>query len=87
MSDTLAVLAAGWGILMGISPILQIRRMVDRRSSADVSMGYLMVLLVGFVLWIAYGLSILNVAVIVPNVVALVVGISTVLVARRYRHP
>lgn len=87
MSDTLAVLAAGWGILMGISPILQIRRMVDRRSSADVSMGYLMVLLVGFVLWIAYGLSILNVAVIVPNVVALVVGVSTVLVARRYRHP
>lgn len=87
MSDTLAVLAAGWGILMGISPILQIRRMVERRSSADVSMGYLMVLLVGFVLWIAYGLSILNVAVIVPNVVALVVGVSTVLVARRYRHP
>lgn len=87
MSDTLAVLAAGWGILMGISPILQIRRMVERRSSADISMGYLMVLLVGFVLWIAYGLSIPNVAVIVPNVVALVVGVSTVLVARRYRHP
>lgn len=87
MSDTLAVLAAGWGILMGISPILQIRRMVERRSSADVSMGYLMVLLVGFVLWTAYGVSILNVAVIVPNVVALVVGVSTVLVARRYRHP
>lgn len=53
MSDTLAVLAASWGVLMAISPILQIRRILERQSSDDVSLGYLGVLLVGFTLWVA----------------------------------
>lgn len=51
------------------------------------SIGYLGVLLVGFCLWIAYGFSIGNAALIIPNSVALVVGVVTVIVARRYRTP
>ncbi|HEX7472440.1 MAG TPA: SemiSWEET family transporter, partial [Candidatus Limnocylindrales bacterium] len=66
---------------------LQIRRIVQRRSSDDVSIGYLAVLLVGFALWIGYGVSLPNLAIIVPNTVALVVGVVTVVVARRYRTP
>lgn len=85
--EILAVLAASWGVLMALSPILQIRRILERRSSADVSIGYLGVLLVGFALWAGYGLSIANAALIVPNGVALVVGLATVLVAWRYRTP
>lgn len=85
MTDVLAVSAAFWGVMMAISPLLQIRRMVERRSSADVSLGYLGVLLVGFVLWVGYGLALQNLALIVPNSVALLVGLATVLVARRYR--
>ncbi len=87
MLDALAVLAAAWGVLMGVSPVLQIRRIVERRSSADVSMAYLWVLIVGFALWVAYGLSIANAAIVVPNVVALVVGFTTIGVAFRYRRP
>jgi uncharacterized protein with PQ loop repeat len=87
MTDTLAVLAAGWGIVMAISPMLQIRRMLSRRSSADVSVAYLAVLQIGFVLWIAYGFSLGNAALIVPNSVALLVGVATIVVARRYREP
>lgn len=85
MTDTLAVLAAAWGVLMAISPALQIRRIVQRGSSDDVSIGYLGVLLVGFVLWVGYGISLGNVALVVPNAVALVVGLATVAVARHYR--
>ena len=48
----LAVSAAAWGVLMALSPVLQIRRMLRQRSSADVSIGYFAVLLVGFLLWI-----------------------------------
>ncbi len=87
MADALAVMAAGWGLLMAISPLLQIRRMLERRSSADVSLGYLAVLQVGFVLWIAYGIAIGNLALIVPNTVALLVGTAAMLVTRRYRTP
>ncbi len=77
----LAVAAAAWGVLMGVSPILQIRRMLRQRSSRDVSVGYFAVLLVGFLLWIAYGIASRNLALIVPNGVALLVGASTVAVA------
>ncbi|MGH2476892.1 MAG: SemiSWEET family transporter [Candidatus Limnocylindrales bacterium] len=85
MSDTLPILAASWGVLMAISPLLQIRRMIQRRSSSDLSLSYMAVLLIGFTLWVAYGISIDNLALIVPNTVAFLVGAATVVVALRYR--
>ena len=86
MTDALAIVAASWGVLMALSPILQIRRMLERRSSADVSIGYLAVLQVGFLLWISYGLALGNAALFVPNSVALLVGILTMGIAWQYRH-
>jgi MtN3 and saliva related transmembrane protein len=86
MSDTLALTAATWGVLMAVSPLLQIRRMFQTRSSDDLSLGYLGVLLIGFGLWIAYGLSLGNLALIVPNSVALLIGLVTVGVALRLRR-
>lgn len=86
MAETvLAVAAASWGIVMGISPGLQIRRMLARGSSRDVSVSYYVVLMIGFVLWIGYGVAASNLALIVPNSVALLVAVGTVLVARRLR--
>jgi uncharacterized protein with PQ loop repeat len=87
MSDWLGAVAAGWGVLMAISPLLQIRRMRERRSSADVSIAYLGVLQIGFTLWMAYGWSLGNLAIIVPNSVAFLVGVATVIIALRLRHP
>jgi uncharacterized protein with PQ loop repeat len=81
----LAVAAAAWGVLMGVSPVLQIRRMLRRRSSRDVSIGYFSILLVGFGLWISYGIAARNLALIVPNTVALLIGISTIAIALRLR--
>jgi MtN3 and saliva related transmembrane protein len=79
----LAVAAAAWGVLMGVSPVLQIRRMVRQRSSRDVSIGYFAILLVGFLLWLSYGVAARNLALIVPNAVALLIGASTIAVALR----
>jgi MtN3 and saliva related transmembrane protein len=81
----LAVAAASWGVLMGISPLLQIRQMLRLRSSRDVSVGYFAVLLVGFGLWISYGIAARNLALIVPNAVALLIGITTIAIAVRLR--
>jgi len=82
----LGVLAASYGVVMAVSPVLQIRRMLDRRSSDDVSVAYLAVIDVGFLLWIAYGVSLPNLAIVVPNIVAFVVGLATILVALRFRR-
>ena len=81
----LAVAAAAWGVLMGISPLLQIRRMLRQRSSRDVSVGYFWVLLVGFGLWISYGIAARNLALIVPNTVAMIIGAATMAIAVRLR--
>jgi len=84
--SVLAVTAALWGIAMGLSPLLQIRRMRDTRSSRDVSVPYFLVLDVGFLLWFAYGIASSNLAVALPNVVALAVGTITIVTALRLRR-
>jgi hypothetical protein len=48
-------------------------------------MAYLGVLQFGFALWAAYGVSLGNAAIVLPNSVAFMVGIVTMLVAWRYR--
>ncbi|MEO8250851.1 MAG: SemiSWEET family transporter [Chloroflexota bacterium] len=85
MTDALGITAATYGVLMAVSPLLQIRRMYQTRSLADVSLGYLWVIEIGFGLWIAYGLSLPNFAIVLPNGVALAVGLGTILVARHFR--
>ena len=72
---------------MALGPVLQIRKIVQLRSSRGVSIGYFLVLLVGFLLWLAYGVSIDNWALIVPNTIAAIVAGLTIAVARRYRRP
>ena len=87
MTTYLAIAAATWGVAMALSPLLQIRAILVERSSRAVSVVYQQVLLVGFVLWLAYGLSIDNLAIIVPNVIATLVSAATIAVALRFRGP
>lgn len=70
---------------MALSPILQIRRMIERGSSDDVSISYFAVLIIGFGLWIGYGLSREDAVLVVPNSIATVIALITVFIAWRYR--
>jgi MtN3 and saliva related transmembrane protein len=85
VSDTLAIVAATTGVIMAASPVLQIRRMLVTRSSEDLSLAYLGVLVVGFAVWVSYGISLGNLALIIPNSVAIIVTITTIAVALRFR--
>jgi len=87
MSTTtlLAIIASIWGIAMALSPTLQIRHMIVNRSSSGISIMYLSVLVIGFALWFAYGLALENLALIIPNTIAFIVGTTTIAVARHYR--
>src|SRR5262249_57534390 len=87
MAETiLASVASSWAVLMGIAPILQIRRMLREQSSRQVSVGYFLILLIGFLLWIAYGAAAGILALVIPNTVALLVGAAAVIVALRLRR-
>lgn len=82
----LAVAASSWAVLMGIAPVLQIRRMLRERSSRDVSIAYFAILLVGFLLWIGYGAAAGLSALVIPNIVAVLVGTAVITVALRLRR-
>ena len=86
MATYLAVAAATWGVAMALSPVLQMRAILATRSSRSVSVAYQQVLLVGFLLWLAYGIAIENAALIIPNTIAAVVSAATIVVSRRFRE-
>jgi uncharacterized protein with PQ loop repeat len=85
-ADILAVCATIAGVLMALSPYLQIRRMRRTRSSNDVSLLYMSMLAGGFIVWFAYGWSIANWAMIISNTASLVFMTITIVVALSYRR-
>jgi MtN3 and saliva related transmembrane protein len=85
VESTLAFAAAAWAMAMALGPLLQIRRIVDQQSSRGVSISFFVVLLIGFGLWLAYGIAAGNFALIVPNAAAGIVMAGTIGVAIRYR--
>ncbi|MPZ28613.1 MAG: hypothetical protein GEV12_19980 [Micromonosporaceae bacterium] len=82
----LGIAAAGWGLAMALAPVLQIRRMWHRQSSEDVSVGFFLVLIPGFGLWIVYGLARSDWALVVPNIAAVLVAGTTIAIARLLRR-
>jgi uncharacterized protein with PQ loop repeat len=82
----LAVAASSWAVLMGIAPVLQIRRMLREQSSHEVSVGYFTILLIGFLLWTAYGAAAGILVLLIPNAVALLVGSAVIIVTLRLRR-
>lgn len=58
---------------MALAPMLQIRVIVRERDASGTSVGWVLILLVGFFLWLTYGLVNRDLPIIITNVVALVV--------------
>lgn len=87
ITTVLAVTATTFGVVMGLSPLLQVRTILRRHSSADVSLGYLLVLLVGLILWLAYGIAIGNAALIIANAVSILTYALTIVAVVRFRRP
>ncbi len=87
MSNTaiLGLAATLVGVAMGLSPLLQLRTIVERRSSADISIPFFVVLMVGFVLWLSYGIALGNPALIVSNTVAFASYAITMVAVVRFR--
>jgi uncharacterized protein with PQ loop repeat len=85
VSTALGLTAASWAVAMALSPIMQIREMCRRNSSAGISIGYFVVLMVGFGLWVLYGFASHDLPLVVPNSLAFLVMGWTIAVARQKR--
>ena len=67
MSTTLAVAATSWGVLMALAPLLQVRVILRERDASGTSKTWIVILLIGFVLWFTYGVSTGSVPLIISN--------------------
>ena len=87
MSTTilLAFATTAWGVVMAVAPVLQIRRIRAAGTSAGVSRGHLVVLLVGFSLWLAYGLALGLPPLVITNAVSIVATAAWLVEVRRFR--
>lgn len=82
----LEIVVSTWGVAMAVSPGLQIRQMLQTGQSDDVSVSYFAVLTVGFMLWVAYGISIDSRVLWGCNTIATLFGFATMVIALRLRR-
>jgi len=83
----LGSVAAAWGFVMALSPVLQVHRMSQTRSSQDVSITYFVILLPGFLLWVAYGIARGDLFIALPNAVAAVTALVLITYSTILRRP
>lgn len=84
--SAITALVSVYGVLMALSPGLQVRRMRRERSARGVSLGYAWVLWVGFCIWLAYGIGRADVPLVVANTVNVLVTGFMIAVATRTRR-
>jgi hypothetical protein len=74
-------------VLGALKSLLQIRQMLARRSSRDVSAGFLASYVGGYGIWLSYGLSVGSIPLIVVDTAGLLCGGLTLAVALSLRGP
>ena len=81
----LGTVATVYGVLGALKSLLQIRQMLVRGSSRDVSAGFLASYAGGYAVWLAYGLSTGSLPLIVVDTVGLLCAGLTLAVALSLR--
>jgi uncharacterized protein with PQ loop repeat len=84
-AQILGVAATAYGVLGALKALLQTRQMLARRSSRDVSAGFLASYVGGYAIWLAYGLSTGSIPLIVVDTVGLLCAGLTLAVALSLR--
>ena len=87
MSTTLAVAATSWGVLMALAPLLQVRVILRERDASGTSKTWIVILLIGFVLWFAYGVATGSVPLIISNTMSVTVALILLVTAFRFSNP
>jgi uncharacterized protein with PQ loop repeat len=81
----LGTAATVYGVLGALKSLLQTRQMIARRSSREVSAGFLASYAGGYAIWLAYGLATGSLPLIVTDTVGLLCAGLTIAVALSLR--
>lgn len=85
MVQALGIGASLTGMAMALAPLLQMRLILGRKHSDDVSVGFLGVIVAGVLMWAIYGLAKQDLFLIIPNTVAVFTNGATALCALKFR--
>jgi MtN3 and saliva related transmembrane protein len=83
--STLGASATAYSLAAGTALLLQVRTMLRRRSSQDVSLTFLVTTSGGYLIWLLYGLGIGSMPLIISDAVGLVCSLLAVAVAFHLR--
>ncbi|WP_182174435.1 SemiSWEET family sugar transporter [Flaviflexus equikiangi] len=86
MLSFLTVATTVWGLVMALAPILQIRLMIRTKDSSSVSLVWMIILVIGYLLWFSYGIASGSAPLIIANTVSSIVGTVMLIVILRYRE-
>jgi uncharacterized protein with PQ loop repeat len=81
----LALLATTYGMAAAVAVLLQAKQLLASRRSCDVSARFFAVYAGGYGIWLAYGLSIGSLPLIVVDAIGLVCGTATLAIALSLR--
>ncbi len=91
MSEILAVVTTIWGLVMALAPLLQLRVIIKNRDASGISTAWICILLIGFLLWLAYGLVNHTAPLIITNTVSASIAVALLIAITVYRkktaHP
>lgn len=80
------ILATVAGMIMVVSGVPQIIKIIKNKQAKDVSIEMFFLLFVGQIIWLYYGLHLMNKPLIISNVCALVVSVANITLILRYRN-
>jgi uncharacterized protein with PQ loop repeat len=83
LTNQLALIAAVYGVISSLSPMLQIVRMRRAGSSDSLSRSYVMIGAGGYLIWFVYGLSLGNMPLIVCDAIGAAMQLTVLWWAHR----
>ena len=83
--ESLALIATPYGTLAARAGLLPMRQMLQRRTSCDVSARFFTAYAGGYAIWLAYGISVGSVPLIVVDAIGMLCGGLTLVVALSLR--
>ena len=73
------------GLCTAVSLLPQIFKIVKEKKAQDISVAYLLVLLLGLILWIVYGVLKKDIPVIATNVLSVLMNVTTIVLGLKYK--
>src|SRR5262245_33776102 len=83
--ESLALIATAYGTLAALAGLLQMRQMMQRRTSCDVSARFFTAYAGGYAIWLVYGISVGSAPLIVVDAIGMLCGGVTLVVALSLR--